>query len=631
MAAAEVNGSSAPLKEEEEPMDVSITHTENYQTLLDAGLPQKVAESLDNIFQTGLVAYVDLDERAIDALREFNEEGALTVLQQFKESDLSHVQNKSAFLCGVMKTYRQREKQGSKVQESTKGPDESKIKSLLERTGYTLDVTTGQRKYGGPPPEDVYTGSQPGIGTEVFVGKIPRDLYEDELVPLFESAGAIWDLRLMMDPLSGQNRGYAFITYCNKDDAQKAVKLCDNHEIRPGKYLGVCISVANNRLFVGSIPKNKTRESILEDFGKVTEGLQDVILYHQPDDKKKNRGFCFLEYEDHKSAAQARRRLMSGKVKVWGNPVTVEWADPVAEPDPEVMAKVKVLFVRKLATAVTEELLEKTFSQFGKLERVKKLKDYAFVHFEDRDAAVKAMDEMNGKELGGEVIEIVLAKPPDKKRKERQAARQTTRIAQNNIFMKFSSCRYDDYYYYPPPRMPSLGRGRGRGGRGGYAYPPDYYGYDDYYDDYYGYDYHDYRDVYSMRSRGTRPSRGGPPPPRARGAPTARGRGGFAQRGPPLGGPRGARGGRGTPFQPQRGRGPRGARGNRGGNVGGKRKADVFTQPDSKRRQTNNQQNWGSQPIAQQPLQQGADYSGNYGYSNDTMEFSQDSYGQQWK
>ncbi|XP_053718115.1 heterogeneous nuclear ribonucleoprotein R-like isoform X1 [Synchiropus splendidus] len=629
MAGAEVNGSSVLVKEEEEPMDVT-TRTENYQTLIDVGLPQEVAESLDNIFQTGLVAYEDLDERAIDALREFNEEGALSVLQQFKESDLSHVQNKSAFLCGVMKTYRQREKQGSKVQESSKGPDEGKIKALLDRTGYTLDVTTGQRKYGGPPPDGVFKGAQPGIGTEVFVGKIPRDLYEDELVPLFESAGSIWDLRLMMDPLSGQNRGYAFITYCNKDDAQKAVKLCDNHEIRPGKYLGVCISVANNRLFVGSIPKNKTRESILEDFGKVTEGLQEVILYHQPDDKKKNRGFCFLEYEDHKSAAQARRRLMSGKVKVWGNPVTVEWADPVAEPDPEVMAKVKVLFVRKLATAVTEELLESTFSQFGKLERVKKLKDYAFVHFEERNAAVKAMDEMNGKELGGEEIEIVLAKPPDKKRKERQAARQTTRGG-----------GYDEYYYYQPPRMPPPGRGRGRGNRGGYAYPPDYYGYDDYYDDYYGYDYHDYRggyedpyyyeDVYSVRGRGTRPSRAGPPPPRSRGAPPARGRGGYPQRGMPLGGPRGARGGRGAPFQPQRGRGLRGVRGNRGGNVGGKRKADVFNQPDSKRRQTNTQQNWGSQPIAQQPLQQGADYSGNYGYSNDNMEFSQDSYGQQWK
>uniref|UniRef100_A0A8D0BD86 Heteroous nuclear ribonucleoprotein R n=1 Tax=Salvator merianae TaxID=96440 RepID=A0A8D0BD86_SALMN len=522
--ANQVNGNAVQLKEEEEPMDTSsVTHTEHYKTLIEAGLPQKVAERLDEIFQTGLVAYVDLDERAIDALREFNEEGALSVLQQFKESDLSHVQNKSAFLCGVMKTYRQREKQGSKVQESTKGPDESKIKALLERTGYTLDVTTGQRKYGGPPPDMVYSGSQPGIGTEVFVGKIPRDLYEDELVPLFEKAGPIWDLRLMMDPLSGQNRGYAFITFCSKDAAQEAVKLCDNYEIRPGKHLGVCISVANNRLFVGSIPKNKTKENILEEFSKVTEGLVDVILYHQPDDKKKNRGFCFLEYEDHKSAAQARRRLMSGKVKVWGNIVTVEWADPVEEPDPEVMAKVKVLFVRNLATTVTEEILEKSFSEFGKLERVKKLKDYAFVHFEDRGAAVKAMNEMNGKEIEGEEIEIVLAKPPDKKRKERQAARQASR-----------STAYEDYYYYPPPRMPPPIRGRGRGGRGGYGYPPDYYGYEDYYDDYYGYDYHDYRggyedpyygydDGYAIRGRGGgRGGRGAPPPPRGRGAPPPR-------------------------------------------------------------------------------------------------------------
>lgn len=73
---------------------------------------------------------------------------------------------------------------------------------------------------------------------------------------------------------------------------------------------------------------------------RLPEGLSDVILYHQPDDKKKNRGFCFLEYEDHKTAAQARRRLMSGKVKVWGIVVTVEWADPIEDPDPEVMAKV---------------------------------------------------------------------------------------------------------------------------------------------------------------------------------------------------------------------------------------------------------------------------------------------------
>ncbi|KAJ0061403.1 hypothetical protein NL108_018338, partial [Boleophthalmus pectinirostris] len=375
-----------------------------------------------------MVAHSDLDERAIEALKEFNEDGALQVLLQFKESDLSHVQNKSAFLCGVMKTYRQREKSGAKVSDTNKGPDEAKIKELLERTGYTLDVTTGQRKYGGPPPESVYSCPQPPVGTEIFVGKIPRDLFEDELVPLFEKAGLIWDMRLMMMPLSGINRGYAFVTFCSKEAAMEAVKLYNNYEIRPGKHIGVCISVANNRLFVGSIPKSKTKEQIQEEFAKVTEGLTDVILYHQPDDKKKNRGFCFLEFEDHKSAAQARRRLMSGKVKVWNNvTVTVEWADPIEDPDPEVMAKVKVLFVRNLANGVTEEALETAFGEFGKLERVKKLKDYAFIHFEEREGAVKALEEMNGKELEGEQIEIVFAKPPDQKRKERKAQRQAAK------------------------------------------------------------------------------------------------------------------------------------------------------------------------------------------------------------
>nr|AAQ97822.1 NS1-associated protein 1 [Danio rerio] len=440
MATEHINGNGGT----DEPVESSaaVTHSEHFQTLLDAGLPRKVAVKLDEIYIAGLVSHSDLDDRAIEALKEFNEEGALQVLLQFKDSDLSHVQNKSAFLCGVMKTYRQREKQGTKVSDSTKGPDEAKIKALLERTGYTLDVTTGQRKYGGPPPGSTHAGVQPTIGTEIFVGKIPRDLFEDELVPLFEKAGPIWDLRLMMDPLSGLNRGYAFVTFCTKEAAQKAVKLCNNNEIRPGKHIGVCISVANNRLFVGSIPKSKTKDQIVEEFAKVTEGLNDVILYHQPDDKKKNRGFCFLEYEDHKTAAQARRRLMSGKVKVWGNVVTVEWADPIEDPDPEVMAKVKVLFVRNLASTVTEELLEKTFCQFGKLERVKKLKDYAFIHFEERDGAVKALAELHGKDLEGEPIEIVFAKPPDQKRKERKAQRQAAKTQM-----------YDEYYYYGPPHV----------------------------------------------------------------------------------------------------------------------------------------------------------------------------------
>lgn len=111
-----------------------------------------MAGKLDDIYKTGKLAHVELDERALDALKEFPVDGALNVLSQFLESNLEHVSNKSAYLCGVMKTYRQKSRatqQGVATPTPAvlaKGPDEEKIKLILERTGYTLDVTTGKHK-----------------------------------------------------------------------------------------------------------------------------------------------------------------------------------------------------------------------------------------------------------------------------------------------------------------------------------------------------------------------------------------------------------------------------------------------------------------------------------------------------
>ncbi|KDR17195.1 APOBEC1 complementation factor [Zootermopsis nevadensis] len=45
------------------------------------------------------------------------------------------------------------------------------------------------------------------------------------------------------------------------------------------------------------------------------------------------------------------------------------------------------------------------------LERVKKLRDFAFVHFSDRDSAKAAMEYWDKKELDGSVVEITWAKP----------------------------------------------------------------------------------------------------------------------------------------------------------------------------------------------------------------------------
>ncbi|CAG2054166.1 unnamed protein product [Timema podura] len=479
-------------------------------------------------------------------------------------------------------------------------------------------------------------------------------MYEDELIPLFEKCGTIWDLRLMMDPMTGLNRGYAFITFTTRSSAQSAVRELDNHEIKPGKTLKVNISVPNLRLFVGNIPKSKGKEEILEEFGKLAAkltggvgsgwlcpcqamvtslfeqvlpqtpprvpprahtrfqniglndyeirkgkkigvtvsynnhrlfvgnipknrdrdelfeefskhapGLIEVIIYSSPDDKKKNRGFCFLEYESHKAASLAKRRLGTGRIKVWGCDIIVDWADPQEEPDEVTMAKVKVLYVRNLTQDCSEEKLKESFESYGTVERVKKIKDYAFIHFEDRDNAVKAMNDLNGKEMGGSPIEVSLAKPPsDKKKKEEILRARERRMMQ---MMQVRGGLSPSHPSMMPAALPMRGPGalgprgaaagpmRGPMGRGDYVlasvvltdssqltsdgfeklpdqimypyaepydlqktdYDYDYYGYGDYrggysdpyYDEYYRYEdyYFDYPPPPPTRGRGRQP------------------------------------------------------------------------------------------------------------------------------
>ena len=55
------------------------------------------------------------------------------------------------------------------------------------------------------------------------------------------------------------------------------------------------------------------------------------------------------------------------------------------------------MHVRNVAPNISEEGIKTQFGVFGEVERVKKLKSYAFVHYVERESAMKAITEMNGK------------------------------------------------------------------------------------------------------------------------------------------------------------------------------------------------------------------------------------------
>lgn len=203
-------------------------------------------------------------------------------------------------------------------------PLEYRLNFLLSnRPNYEINQENGQRFY----RVKNWSGKQPEHGSEVFIRKLPRNCYEDEIIPLFEQLGTVYTLRLMMD-FSGTNRGYAFLTYSCVEEAERAIIILDNHQIRIGHPIEVLRSFDNCRLFIGNIPKSKNKQEILNEVKRGTENVKDVTVYFDMNTKR-NKGFAFVEYNSHKDAVMARKILVN-EYPLWNlrTPIRVDWAKP---------------------------------------------------------------------------------------------------------------------------------------------------------------------------------------------------------------------------------------------------------------------------------------------------------------
>lgn len=71
-----------------------------------SAMPAGVRRKLDQIFSAGAVAKKDIEPRVLRELKEFGEHGACTILERYASKNLQNVRNKTAFLIGVIKRYR---------------------------------------------------------------------------------------------------------------------------------------------------------------------------------------------------------------------------------------------------------------------------------------------------------------------------------------------------------------------------------------------------------------------------------------------------------------------------------------------------------------------------------------------
>uniref|UniRef100_A0A1D1Z207 Heterogeneous nuclear ribonucleoprotein Q n=2 Tax=Anthurium amnicola TaxID=1678845 RepID=A0A1D1Z207_9ARAE len=245
---------------------------------------------------------------------------------------------------------------------------------------------------------------------EIFVGGLDRDATEEDVKKAFEKIGVVEDVRLHKDFTTNKNKGFAFVKFADKEQASRALSELKNPVIH-GKRCGIAPSEDNDTLFLGNICNTWTKEAIkrrLKDYG--VEEVENITLVGDTQNEGLSRGFTFLEFSCHEYAMNAYKRLQKPDV-VFGHAewtAKVAFAEPLREPDPEVMAQVKSVFVDGMPPYWDEDRVKEQFKEYGEVEGVvlarnmptAKRKDFGFVNYMTHEAAVACAETVNNTELG---------------------------------------------------------------------------------------------------------------------------------------------------------------------------------------------------------------------------------------
>ncbi|NXJ17415.1 DND1 protein, partial [Dicrurus megarhynchus] len=197
------------------------------------------------------------------------------------------------------------------------------LRAWEKETGIELVQINGQRRYGGPPPG--WVGSPPPAGTEVYIARLPQDVYENTLIPLFESVGKLYEFRLMMT-FSGLNRGFAYARYTSVQDARNAIATFHRFQVREGCTIVVCRSTQKRELIVNGLDISVSQQELEAMMQTVTEGILSVTLHASPCQGPIK--LAVLKYRSHEAAALAKKALMEGNLRLGGARMRVDWLDP---------------------------------------------------------------------------------------------------------------------------------------------------------------------------------------------------------------------------------------------------------------------------------------------------------------
>ncbi|KAK2971743.1 hypothetical protein RJ640_022882 [Escallonia rubra] len=248
---------------------------------------------------------------------------------------------------------------------------------------------------------------------ELFVGRLDKKVVEDDLIQVFGRFGVIKAARVIRNSKTKKSKGYAFIQYAVLEQTKHALS-----ELKDG------VEVLET----------------LKRYG--IEHIEEIHLPRDPKNEGKIRGFAHLEFSTHSDAMAAFQRLRKPDADFGRDrSAKVAFTQTPMQPNEEVLAQVKRVYIEGLTDAWSEEKLKEICLQYGEIEKVSLSKSlvtkrnaFGFVTFTSRESALACVEGINNTKIGeGEVkINASIAKPQSKGRLQKQGFRGGFKVQKNS-------------------------------------------------------------------------------------------------------------------------------------------------------------------------------------------------------
>ena len=253
------------------------------------------------------------------------------------------------------------------------------------------------------------------------------DVSDADVNELFSEFGKVELVNIPKDRNTGRPRGFAFCDMSSPEEVETAIEKLDQ-SMYGGRVNRVSKSLPKEqlprrqekkvdegvkKLYVGNLPFGTTKEQLIEYYSEYGEVSEVYIPVNAETGLGRGFGFVSMKEEDVDEAIEATNgQMFEGRRLVVSVPL------PPGEKSMDSRNDNTKIYVGNFSFYTLADTLEELFEEFGTVHDCYMPEDpvtgssrgFGFVTM-DKDAAMRAIDELDGCELDGRIIRVNEAQP----------------------------------------------------------------------------------------------------------------------------------------------------------------------------------------------------------------------------